>query len=391
MTAPRLSWLPPVLLAMQLVRAHVALGAEEPVVTLAAAVQASEDLTVVPVRRGTVSRTLTALAHVEADGRRVVHVRSAGSGKIRVVAVMPGSHVARGDRLIDYQDHALHVARLQAVQMRAALAEAIAARGEAAAGYERARLLSGSTVSAGEARRRLSVLQQATDLVRSRQADVDTLDHRFAEEFNSTTERGGQGEMSSLISPLTGTVLTVAAGVDDDIVSGQDLVTVADLSRVWLVSEVTPDDARRLAPGAGVTAVLPGEDGNPPISMPVTRIDTIDGAASPATGLVRVIATVANPDGALRPGTLLDARLATTESASGLIVPTEAVQRIDGRDMVFLRTGKESFRPVAVRTGLGSDDETAIVSGLRAGDMVVSHGGFALKSVMLLAAMGGGD
>jgi membrane fusion protein, heavy metal efflux system len=354
-------------------------------VTIGAEARRNEGLTVVVARAGTLSRMLPALARVTVDETKMVPIRPVGSGKVLRIHVMAGQHVARDTVLVDYLDHSLHVARLQAVQMRAARDAAVAACTEAELAWRRARDLSGSTVSAGETRRRLAVLQEARNTVVARQADVGTMTHRFREEFNSVTERSGQGddETSSLIAPVAGTVQSVGVAVGGDIDAGQAAATLVDLSSVWIVSDIPPQDAARLVAGGGQATLLGTR-------RLVSRIGSVDGMASPATGLVRVISVVPNADGALRPGMMLETELETDERATGIVVPSEAVQQIDGRDMVFVQTGADTFRPVPVTVGLDSGGSAVVLSGLSASQPIAAHGSFALKSILLLAGTGGG-
>ncbi|RFD18471.1 efflux RND transporter periplasmic adaptor subunit, partial [Komagataeibacter melaceti] len=314
---------------------------------------------------------------------RVVHIHPAGSGKVLAVPVQPGMHVARGQALVRYQDHSLHVARLQAVQMRAALTAAVAAQADAAGAVQRARALAGESISMAELRRRQDALAQADASLRARQADMDTLGHRFAEEFNSPSEqdsRGTEDETSTLISPVDGMVQTIGTSVAGDVDPTMDVATVADLSHVWIISDIAPDQAARIAPGGQqVTQVASG-----PV---ISRIDTVDGMASPLTGLVRVISSVVNPNSALMPGMVLDATLAQRDSVAGIVVPSEAIQRIDGRSVVFVRVSVTDYRPVVVDVALDDGRQAVIRSGLKEGEPVVGHGSFALRSVIGLAGM----
>ncbi|WP_323989741.1 efflux RND transporter periplasmic adaptor subunit [Nguyenibacter sp. L1] len=357
-------------------------------VTIGADAQKNEGLTVATAHAGTVSRVLPALARVMPDETRVVHIRPVGSGKVLAVHVLAGQRVARDTVLVDYVDHSLHVARLQAVQMRAALNAAIAARDDAAAAYRRARALAGATIAAGEVRRRLAVLQEAQNTVLARQADVATMSHRFQEEFNSVTERDNgdetsQDETSSLIAPVDGTVQSVSVAVAGDIEPGQDAATLVDLSSVWIVSDIPPQDAAHIVPGGRQVTRL----GDRALA---SRIGSVDGMAAPATGLVRVISAVPNPGGALRPGMMLDTELQTDDRATGIVIPSEAVQQVNGRDVVFIRTASDIFRPVPVTVALDSGGSAVVTAGLAAGQAVAAQGSFALKSSLLLAGTGGG-
>ncbi|MBV1829773.1 efflux RND transporter periplasmic adaptor subunit [Komagataeibacter sp. AV436] len=354
-----------------------------PVVKLDAAALGNEGISVVTATPGTVAPVLPVMSRVTPDTTRVVHIHPAGTGKVLAVLVQPGTHVARGQALVRYQDHSLHVARLQAAQMRAALTAAIAARADAAGAVQRAKALAGESISMAELRRRQDVLAQADATLRARQADVDTLGHRFAEEFNSSSEQDSKGtedETSTLISPLDGTVQAINTSVAGDVDPTMDVATVADLSGIWLVSDIPPDQAARIGSGGQQVTQVPG---GPLIS----RIDTVDGMASPLTGLVRVISTVANPGGALVPGMVLDATLAQRDSVAGIVVPSEALQHIDARSVVFVRVSETDYRPVVVDVALDDGTRAVIRSGLKGDEPVVSHGSFALRSVIGLAGM----
>ncbi|MFT8778094.1 MAG: efflux RND transporter periplasmic adaptor subunit [Gluconacetobacter liquefaciens] len=372
------------LLLSSAVRADVPARPEP--VTIGTEARRAEGLTDSVARPGSLSRMLPVLASVMADETRIVRVRPVGAGKVLRVHVMAGQHVARDSVLVDYLDHSLHVARLQAVQMQAALAGALAARAESEAAWKRAQVLAGSTVSQGEVRRRLAVLQEARSTVAARQADVGTMAHRFEEEFNSVSERTttGEDETSSLLAPIDGMVQDVGVSAGGDIEAGQVAATLIDLSSVWIVSDVSPQDAARLVVGGRQSVLLDGR-------RIESRISSVSGAASPVTGLVRVISVVPNPDGALRPGMMLDAELEIADSRSGMLVPAEAVQQIAGRDVVFVREGADSYRPVPVTVGVESEGRVVVLSGLSAGQDVAAHGSFALKSMVLLAGMGGDD
>ncbi|MFT9166306.1 MAG: efflux transporter periplasmic adaptor subunit, partial [Komagataeibacter saccharivorans] len=116
-------------------------------------------------------------------------------------------------------------------------------------------------------------------------------------------------------------------------------------------------------------------------------INTVDGMASPLTGLVRVISSVANPTGVLVPGMALDATLAQRNSVAGIVVPSEALQPIDGRSVVFVRMSETDYRPVVVDVALDDGTRAVLRSGLKGGEPIVGHGSFALRSVIGLAGL----
>jgi len=90
---------------------------------------------------------------------------------------------------------------------------------------------------------------------------------------------------------------------------------------------------------------------------------------------------VDNRSGALRPGQAVRARIHGSELHKRQIaVPTEAVARLDGRAIVFVRDGDNAVEVRNVELGRQGADRVAIASGLALGDKVVTKGVFALKS-----------
>lgn len=352
------------------------------VVHMDVAAQHNENLQIVPVRYGTLSATLRAMAQVEVNAGHSVTIRPAGDGKVLQVLVTPGQTVRRNQTLITYIDHSLHVLALQEQQARAGLGAAQAASTEAQQAYQRGVELSGDAVAAGEVKRRRAVLQESRDTVISREADVGTIEHRLREEFNSPTERIVHEEESALISPVDGVVQSMNTGVASDIGPADTVARVVDLSTVWIVAEIRPEEASQVAIGSTLR-VRPAGDPKAPVIA--ATIDTIDGVANPATGLIRVVSVVRADTGNLRPGTMLDAALNTTRAQRGLLVPLAALQRLDGQEVVFVRTASNAFEPRPVQIGLQTDDAAVVTGNLALGDPIATEGSFALKSVATLS------
>ena len=342
-----------------------------------------EGLTISTVTAGTVFPHLSIICQVMPDTTRLVHIHPAGSGKVLAVLVQPGTHVRRGQALLRYQDHSLHVARLQDTQAQAALNAAIAAQQDAALSVFRAKQLVGQTVSVAELHRRQDALARAKADVQGRQADANTLGHRFNEEFNSVSEqseRKGQNEISTLISPVDGVVQTLDISIAADLSPTQDIMTLADLSSVWIISDVPPDQAAHIQPGAQQTT----ETTEGPV---ISHIDTVGGVANSLTGLVRLISSVPNPTGQLVPGMVFNGTVSEKDGVRGMLVPSEAVQKISGRSVIFIQKNRTHYHPVLVDVAMDNGEQAVIRTGLQDGEHIVAHGSFALRSVLELAGM----
>jgi len=366
---------------------------DEQTITMGAAARANAKLVISVVQHGTLGENLDAMGTVMSDASRIVRIHPAGSGKILNVAVVPGQHVRKGEVLLTYQDHSLHLVRLEMTKAQSALSTAQAAYQNAAAAYSRSRDLEGITVAAGETRHRLALFKAARDDITARQADVDTLQHQLDEEYNSVTESDkGQitptDETSSIISPTTSEVQSVLVGVADDISPATELVALADMSSVWIVSDILPQDAAQIVEGGEQTTELPADGA---MTLLTSKITSVGDLADPVTGLVRVISRAANPGGHLHPGMFLNTHLPTRARTEGIIVPESAVTEINGISTVFLPVGPDRFRPQEVQVGAESAGQKVIVSGLTVGDRIVTHGAFALKAIIQTSDLSDGD
>lgn len=356
-------------------------------VTFSKAAQASEQLRFSMTRTGTLTARLPAMAYVTHDRLRAVSIRPAGEGKVIHVAVMPGQRVHKGEVLVTYHDHALHTLYLQQAESASALASADAALSEAESAFQRGLKLRGSSVTQAEIERRHTAVKQQRALRVAAQARVKLINHRLTEEFTSPTESIGEDETSRLLAPVDGVIESVNVAEDDDVRQGDGIISLDDVSHVWVIAEIRPEAAARLVVGGDVALRPAGQDMSPKL---IAHIATIDAMADPATGLLKVTSVIANPDGVLRPGEMLDAWMDTTRQASGVIVPRAAIQEILQHHVVFVPVGRNGkFQPIALRVRLESGDEAVIEGALTGGTNIVTQGSFALKGAALLSAAGG--
>jgi membrane fusion protein (multidrug efflux system) len=120
------------------------------------------------------------------------------------------------------------------------------------------------------------------------------------------------------------------------------------------------------------------------------QITTVNPQVDPATRNVRIRATLPNEDGRLRPGMFIEVEVVSPDTQERLVVPATAVLYAPYGDSVFVleeRNGKDGkpstvARQRFVRVGERRGDFVAVVSGLSAGERVVSGGGFKLRNGM---------
>jgi cobalt-zinc-cadmium efflux system membrane fusion protein len=117
------------------------------------------------------------------------------------------------------------------------------------------------------------------------------------------------------------------------------------------------------------------------------KITNLGQQFDPETRTMQVRIEVPNPAGALRPEMLADAEIPVGSGKPELSIPSDAVQQINGQEVVFVRSAPDRFAVRLVSAGETYAGRTAILQGLQAGEAVVVHGSFILKSQLLKASL----
>lgn len=182
-------------------------------------------------------------------------------------------------------------------------------------------------------------------------------------------------------APFDGIVLNADVVAGEVVDTGKVLFVVVDPSRLWLTLHVGPEDAPRVSVGREVRFRPDGlsEDA-------VGRVAWVGTAADETTRTVPVRVELANKTGQLRASTFGKGRVVLREEREALLVPSEAVQSIDGRPIVFVRDpgflrpgGKKAFSVRPVRVGAKDAQSAEILSGLEPGEVVATKGSGLLR------------
>jgi Cu(I)/Ag(I) efflux system membrane fusion protein len=190
--------------------------------------------------------------------------------------------------------------------------------------------------------------------------------------------RGRFMEQTPFYAPADGvvTALNVRKGayIDPQASGNATVLTIQDFSQLWITASVPVKDLRFLSAGTLATVTV-DETGQ----TFKAAIDTIFPMTDPQShdGTARLV--VDNPDGKLKTGSIVNL-VFDAGSQPRLAVPVEAV--LYGKDggHVIEDIGKGAFRPVKVETGITARGLTEIVSGLTAGQSIVTSGQFMIDA-----------
>ncbi len=187
-----------------------------------------------------------------------------------------------------------------------------------------------------------------------------------------------------ITSPSNGFVIlrNVSDGLRFD--KGTELFRIADLSHVWILTDVFERNARALQNRSTVRVSAPnqGLSLDASVSPALPQFD-------PATRVLKFRLEADNPEFTLKPEMFVDVEL-SHELPEALAIPAEAIVDAGVRKSVFVDCGNGVFEPRAVVTGERSGDHVQITHGLMAGERIVVSGNFLLdsESRMKMAAAG---
>lgn len=316
---------------------------------------------------------IRAPAKLHADPNRLAEVELPVSGHILRVLVRVGDAVTQGQPLLEMESP--EAAKFQSVyvEARASVAQARAALSKAEADRDRLRDLFEHKAVA-----RKELLNAETEFEERGQA----LQQALAEEEQARQRLkilrvppGKFGSIFVLRAPLAGKVLemNVAPG-GFWTESAAPVMTIADLSQVWVTASIPESDISKIRLGASLEVQLTAY---PDRSWQV-NVSRIADSVDAQTHTVTVWAELDNPDGLLRPEMFGWVRY--VESVSQFpVVPTGAIVQSESGPFVYRVVKPGIFEAVPVEVGVRREGQVVARSGLSEGDQIVVDGTMLLK------------
>ena len=231
-----------------------------------------------------------------------------------------------------------------------------------------------------------------TDAVRRAQSLAESARRRLRlwdvpDEAIQQLEATGEVQRTvTFAAPASGIVTEKNVVRGQQVMAGQPLLRLADLSNVWVEGAVFEQDLASVRVGQPVSAEFRSRPG---ASLP-GRVSYVYSTLDPVTRTARVRAVLANPGGWLMPGMVATLRVVVPGLARTVSIPRSAVLTTGERSLVFVKGAAGKLQPHAVTLGASNDTRVEILSGLAAGDTIVASGTFLLDAESNLStAMGG--
>ena len=294
------------------------------------------------VQLQTFDNNLSLSGSIEANEQ--VEIRSEVSGIVESINFKEGSFVSRGQLLFKVND----------IELRAQLGQAKTKQGLAAENERRANLLL----------QKEAISQEEYDVARadfkSAQAQTQLINAQIAKTSIRAPFSGKIGLRS--ISP--GTYVT-------PIVMVANLVNTGKLKITFSIPEKY---AAQVKNNADLSFTVAGS-----AQKYNATVYAIEPSVATATRTLQVRALADNKEGKLLPGTFANIELPLEIIKEAIVVPTEAIIPVqNGKKLFIARNGKA--HEVMVETATRTDASILVLSGLKAGDTVLTSGVMSLKS-----------
>lgn len=197
---------------------------------------------------------------------------------------------------------------------------------------------------------------------------------RRSQSAASAAKVSGDGRTLGVVSLISGRVTKADAKLGSYVLAGTELFRVSDPNRIQINASVLAADARRIKPGD--TAVIELLGGETVTAVVRSATPSLDPDSKTAT-----IVLTPQGIGGLTPGQGLRARIKPRGGGDSALIalPEEAVQTVEGKEVVFVKTAR-GFQATTVVTGKRGGGRIEIVDGLKPGAVVVTKGAFMLKA-----------
>lgn len=315
-------------------------------IRVSSAVQQNLGVRTARVAFANLASAVTVVGRVETDERRILEVQTLTPGFVEQLSVRAvGEAVGAGSR----------VASVYSPELLGAQHEYVALM-----------KISRSTITPDlrqAARRRLQLLGLPEAAIRN-------------------LDRGGPPQRTyTVFAPRSGVVTAIGARPGARVEPGQSILTLANLSQVWVVAEVPEVSLGQIRVGQSVQITFPAYPGE----TRQGRVDYIFPTLEAESRTARIRVTLSNPGARLKIGMFANLNIGGT-ATGGLIVPADAVIATGKRNVVIVQRNG-GFIPVEVEVGRTAGDQTEILRGLKANDIVVVSGQFLIDSEASLAGL----
>ena len=293
------------------------------------------------VKLQTFDNNLALSGSIEANEQ--VEIRSEVSGIVKTINFQEGSNIAKGQVLLKVDD----------IELKAQLAQAKTKQNLASENERRAKLLL----------QKEAISQEEYDVARADHQSAKAQSQLILAQIEKTTVRAPFSGKIGLRSISPGTYVTPALLI-------AKLVNIGQLKITFSIPEKYTSQVKK---NGTITFNVTGSD-----RTYTAKIYAIEPEVEIATRTLKVRALADNKDGKLLPGTFADVQLPLDIIKDAVVIPTEAIIPVQDGKKVFI-ANKGMAKEIMVETATRTDASILVLSGLKAGDTLLTSGVMSLK------------
>lgn len=194
-------------------------------------------------------------------------------------------------------------------------------------------------------------------------------------QIRALASSGKVSATTTVLSKVSGTVSEIIVHEGDYVTEGMPILNTQALNKLWVEAQLYANETRNYKENEKVSVSFP--DLNGPVIT--GKVEFINPELSDASKVDLIRVSISNPQGLIRPG--MQAYISLNSGGQrSLAVPVSAVLTDGGGNKVWIKNTDGSFSPRAITTGTGNPSYISVLSGINAGDVVVTSGVYLLNS-----------
>jgi Cu(I)/Ag(I) efflux system membrane fusion protein len=188
-----------------------------------------------------------------------------------------------------------------------------------------------------------------------------------------------QQQRIAFLSPATGIITEINAAEGQYVSEGALLYRIENTSRLWVEAELYPNEAGLVKVGNIVSVRINGYESTPLEA----KVVFLSPEYRANTQIVVMRGALENRELTFKPGMQAQV-LFTHSSRRALSVPVDAVIHDENGTHVYVESGKNTFEPRMVKTGIEDFDKVEVTEGLKQDEVIAATGAYLLYSEFIL-------
>jgi cobalt-zinc-cadmium efflux system membrane fusion protein len=333
------------------------------------------------ISRKTFTKYVTIPAKVVANQDNEAIVGSLIQGRVCKVLVKAGDYVKTGQELMLLEG-------LEIGQIKAGFLSAKANLEYRKTNYERQKKLFEENVGAQknllETQNEYLKAQAEYHAEKNRINAIGLTDSEVIDGKSTQSDEHGSATLP-IRSPISGVVVERNVVIGQLIEATTTAFKIINLSVVWVDGQMYEKDAGKIAGKTNVDFLVssyPGETFRGNVIYIGQMIDE-------KTRTITIRAELSNSSGKLKPQMFGELKIPGGNNSTAILVPAEAIIKIDNADYVFVQKEDAAFEKIPVTVCCAQNELVEITKGLKDGDAIVIKGAFYLKSELMKSSIGG--